>query len=68
MTENITIEAQATAPAGFPLLMDAKTLGAILGFDEFTIYRFARQGKIPSRKIGSRLRFNLQDVLDSTKI
>jgi excisionase family DNA binding protein len=45
-------------------LINVPKLSATLGVDRRTVMELARTGRIPSIRIGSRFRFNLEAVLE----
>jgi len=47
--------------------LTAKELAAELKLNKATIYQRVKAGEIPYLKVGRKLRFNLQAVLDSQK-
>ena len=47
--------------------LTAEQLAAELNLNKATIYQWVKDGEIPYLKVGRKLRFNLQAVLDSQK-
>lgn len=47
-----------------PRLIDANEVHDITGFSVYTVLRMARQGRIPARKVGTRIRF-LSDEIEA---
>ena len=47
-----------------PRLIDANEVHTLTGFSVYTILRMARQGRIPARKVGQRVRF-LSDEIEA---
>lgn len=43
-------------------LIDATEVAEITGFSTYTVWRMARQGRIPSRKVGQRTRFVRDEI------
>lgn len=48
-------------------ILTTKELAAYLKLTEVTIYKYANEGKIPGFKIGSRWRFNKDQIDDLLK-
>lgn len=44
-------------------LYSAKEFTDIVGLSKLTLYRLAKEGKIKSYRIGSSIRFNLEDFV-----
>lgn len=44
-------------------LYSAKEFADIVGLSKLTLYRLAKEGKIKSYRIGSSIRFNLEDFV-----
>jgi predicted site-specific integrase-resolvase len=52
-----------------PTLVTAKELGLILGRDEETIYRWARQKKVPHLRLPDKgYRFPLEEIIDTLRV
>lgn len=45
-----------------PRLIDANEVHDLTGFSVYTILRMARQGRIPARKVGTRVRFLADEI------
>lgn len=45
-------------------LIDANEVHQLTGFSVYTVLRMARQGRIPARKVGQRVRF-MSDEIDA---
>lgn len=48
-------------------LMTVKEAAELLQVSERSIYAWAREGKIPARRVGGKIRFHLDDLLASTE-
>ena len=48
-------------------LYSAKELADIVGLSKITLYRLAKEGKIKSYRIGTSIRFDLEDFVVSEK-
>lgn len=49
-------------------LLNVKEAADLLGVNLWTIYKWAESGRIPSRKLGSRVRFSRSDLLECGEV
>ncbi len=57
------------APRGRPELVDADLVASILRVSRETVLEWARTGRIPSRRFGTRIvRFALEEVLEAEAV
>ncbi|MCM8768406.1 MAG: helix-turn-helix domain-containing protein [Candidatus Omnitrophica bacterium] len=48
-------------------ILSVKELARYLKVSPYSIYKLAREGKIPGFKVGNKLRFDLEAVLEALK-
>ena len=64
----LSMPASSTAPTTAERLLDSKAMAELLGVGDTTVEAMARDGRVPSVRIGKALRFEPRAVLAALRV
>ena len=67
LTGRANVEEKALACNGLPRFLRVEEVAALLRFKKRTIYEMVEQERIPHRRVGGRLLFDADEIIEWTK-